>query len=153
ISDLTGTGISDADVSMFVNSTEVTVTPGTSGVYTIILDEAWTSGKAGTHSLQIVASRNGYDTMTIVLEDYLFIRTSPWLAIGIIGGAIIAVVVGWQYRKYRRGEPIRTKREKSPPRRKKSKGDSKIKKKEDSERKKRRDEKDKEIDAKEFFGV
>ncbi|MCK5238896.1 MAG: hypothetical protein KAR33_05060, partial [Candidatus Thorarchaeota archaeon] len=153
ITDLASNGVTDADVFMWVNTTEVTVNSGTAGEYSIILDEAWTSGKSGIHSIQIVASKNGYDTLTVLLVDFLFIRPSPWLAIGIIGGIIAAVVIGWQYRKYRRGEPLRGKKEKGPPKKKTSKGDSKLRKKEEAERRRRREKEDKEIDAREFFGV
>jgi flagellar biosynthesis/type III secretory pathway M-ring protein FliF/YscJ len=91
--------------------------------------------------------------MTVVLEDYFYIRPSPWLALGFIGAVLVAIIVGWQYRKRRQGEPIRTRRESSPRKKRKSKDDSKLRKKEESERRKHRDKKDKEIDPKEFFGV
>ncbi|MFW9848995.1 MAG: hypothetical protein ACFFF4_07630 [Candidatus Thorarchaeota archaeon] len=153
ISDLTGTEISDADVNVWVNNTEVVVTHESGGDYSITLDEAWTSGKVGSHSILIVASKNGYDTLTILLADYFYIRPSPWLAIGIIVGIFAAVTIGWYYRKYRRGEPLRTKREKSQPKREFHKDDSKLRKKEEEEKRKQREKEDQEFDPKEFFGV
>jgi hypothetical protein len=153
LTDLSGSPVTDVDVSMWINASEVTVSASGNGMYTITLDEAWTSGKAGTHSIEIVATKTGYDTMTVLLVDFLYIRPSPWLAIGIIGGVVAAITIGWYYRKYRRGEPLRSKKEKRPKQRKGLKRDDKLRKKEESERRKRREKEDKEVDPKEFFGV
>ncbi|MFW9907065.1 MAG: hypothetical protein ACFFEF_00705 [Candidatus Thorarchaeota archaeon] len=153
IADMTGRGVEGASVSAWINTTSVTVTEAAEGEYTILLNESWTSGKVGMLSLRVMASKAGYDTCSVELLDFFYIRASPWLVIGIVGAGLIAVVVGFQYRKYRRGEPLFRRKERPKSFYKPSKDDSKIKKKEEEERRKRREKEDQEIDPKEFFGV
>ncbi|MDF1539655.1 MAG: C25 family cysteine peptidase, partial [Candidatus Thorarchaeota archaeon] len=134
ITDSVGLPVDAIDLTVWINDTEISTETGSGGEYTVTLDGGWTTGKGGMHSISIHAQKSGYDTLSLKLVNFLFIRTSPWLAIIIVGGAIAAVVVGWQYRKYRRGEPLRGTREKpSKPRpaRKESKDDRMIRKKEE----------------------
>jgi len=155
ISDLVGTGIAGADVSVWMNDTEVAITESGDGFYTFTLEGEWTNGKSGIYSLKIHATKSGYDTLSVVLIDFMFIRPSPILFVGILGGGAVAVLVTWSYIKRKRGDPDdgMPRRKQSPKRSKLEKDEQKRKQKEEKARRKARREADKKFDAKEFFDV
>ncbi|MHA1882851.1 MAG: hypothetical protein ACTSUO_07370 [Candidatus Thorarchaeota archaeon] len=152
ITDIVGNPIGDASVYAWFNDTSVSVTEIVLGSYSITVAGDWTNGRPGYFALRIHATKAGYDTLTAVLLDFMYIRPSPFLALALIGGGIVAVALVWQFAKRRRGEPEPI-RPKSSPKRKMSKDEKRLQKKEDAERKKRQREKDKKFDSKEFFGV
>ncbi|MHA1934448.1 MAG: C25 family cysteine peptidase [Candidatus Thorarchaeota archaeon] len=155
LTDQIGNGIEDADIQVWFNSTSAAATDVGSGLYVVTLDGAWTSGRAGIYYLLLTATKSGYDSLSILLMEFMFIRPSPLLFLAILGGGIVAVVVLFQYRKYRRGEKILPSRERKPKRTKyqESSEARELRKKEEKERKKRRKDEEEKFDASEFFGV
>jgi hypothetical protein len=155
LTDQIGNGIEDADIQVWFNSTSAVINEVGSGSYVVTLDGAWTSGRIGTYYLRLAASKSGYDTLSILLMDFMLIRPSPLLFLAIFGGGIVAVVVLFQYRKYRRGEKILPSRERQPkrPKYRESSEARELRKKEEKERKKRRKDEEEKFDAAEFFGV
>ena len=116
----------------------------------------WTcNGKPGIYSLKIHATKNGYDTLSVVLIDFMFIRPSPILFIGILGGAVVAVLVTWTYIKRKRGDPDdgMPRRKQSSKQSKLAKDEKKRKQKEEKARRKAQRDADRKFDAKEFFDV
>ncbi len=144
LADLIGNDISAADLSMWLNETEATVVEVGSGVYTVTLTGEYTSTHQGLFDAKLSASKIGYDTLTIVFDDFLFIRPFPWLTIGLFGGGLIAIVGAYVYLRKRRGDSFTYKRDKS--------SQSKSREKSKEEKQKQREE-DGKFDPKEFFGV
>ncbi|MGY5871177.1 MAG: C25 family cysteine peptidase [Candidatus Thorarchaeota archaeon] len=144
LTDLEGNAIETGNLEVWVNVTEADVVEVGSGIYTVTLNGEFTNAHIGLHDIRLEASKAGFDTLSVVLEDYLLIRPFPWLAIGLLGGVVVIAIGGWYYLKRRRGEPITYKREKKS--RSKPKGKTK-------EEQKKQKEKDGKFDAKEFFGV
>jgi len=141
LADLVGNAIETSGLRVWFNSTEVDVVEVGSGVYAVTLTGEFTNSHLGTLDVQLVASKAGYDTLSIVIEDFLYIRPFPWLVIGILAGGIAVAVGGYIYLKRRRGDSFTPKRDRSKP-----KGREK-------EEQRRQKEKDGKFDAKEFFGV
>ncbi|MFX1483393.1 MAG: hypothetical protein ACFFCP_09410 [Promethearchaeota archaeon] len=143
LDDLVGNIITDAEVSVWLNSTQVDSIDnlGESGI-SIALDGEWTSNNIGWFDIRIHATRDGYDTLSILLENFMLIRPFPWIPIGIAIVAVVALVGGWLYFKKRRGDDMPWHRNKSPRERGMSK-----------EERKKREKEDGESDVKEFFGV
>jgi len=144
LTDLVGHNITAADLSVWFNTTEADVVEVGSGVYTVTLTGEFTNTHQGLFDARLSASKEGYDTLSIVFEDFLLIRPFPWLAIGILGGSLIAIVGGYVYLKRRRGDSFTFKRDKSSR--------SKYKEQSKDEKQKQREE-DGKFDPKEFFGV
>jgi len=144
LADLEGNGVDTANLRLWLNVTEVAAVEAGSGLYTITLTGEFTSAHVGTFDIQLEASKEGYDTLSIVFEDYLLVRPFPWLAIGLLGGGVAVVAVGWFVLRRRRGDSVTYKPEKKS--RSKEKGKSK-------EEKRRQKEKDGKFDPKEFFDV
>ncbi len=142
LTDLEGNAVDSANLRLWLNSTEADVVEVGSGIYTVTLTGEFTNIYQGTFDVLLEASRDGYDTLSIVFEDYLFIRPFPWLTIVLFIGVVAIAAGGWFYLRRRRGESFTFKREKSS----KPKGKSK-------EEQKRQKEEDGKFDAKEFFGV
>jgi len=147
LSDLEGNAVDSAGLRMWINVTEADVVEVGSGSYTITLTGEFTSAHQGTFDVRLEASKDGYDTLSIVFEDYLLIRPFPWLTIGLFGGVVAVAVGGWYYLKRRRGESISYKRDKN------SRSQPKRKTKEEKHKEKEQKKKDGKFDAKEFFGV
>ncbi len=142
LSDLEGNAVNSANLRLWLNSTEADVVEVGSGIYTVTLTGEFTTAHLGTFDIRLEASRVGYDTLSIVFEDFIFIRPFPWLTIGLFVGVVAIAVGSWIYLKRRRGESFTFKRDKGP----KPKGKSK-------EEQKKQKEEDGKFDAKEFFGV
>ncbi len=106
LSDLIGNPITEASVSAWLNETEFTVEETSQGVFTVLLPESWTNGHVGVYSLRIHAQKASYDTLTIVLIDFLRIKSSPILIILIVGGIFVTSIVAYAFLKRRRGESI-----------------------------------------------
>ena len=138
LTDLVGNGIESASLSVLINSSQTSTFDAGDGYYTVNLDGAWTRSNIGDFDIHIVASKVGYDTLTLTLEQFILIRPFPLLLIGIVGGGTAIVVGGWFYWKKRRGDSISWKRDKSPQ----------DKQKEAEQRKR-----DSKSDVKEFFGI
>ncbi|TFH05022.1 MAG: hypothetical protein E4H14_13555, partial [Candidatus Thorarchaeota archaeon] len=145
LADILGNTIETANLHLWFNTTEVDVVEVGSGIYTATLTGEFTNNHLGIFDLNLIARKVGYDTLSITLEKYLFVRPFPWLIIGLLGGGLVVVLVGYFYLKRRRGDSFTFKREKSSQ----PKGQSK------EEQRKQREQKDKDgkFDAKEFFGV
>ena len=138
LTDLVGNGIGSASLSVLINSSQIDTFDAGDGYYTVTLDGAWTRNNIGYFDIHLVASKGGYDTLTLTMEQFILIRPFPILMIGIVGGGATIVVGGWLYWKKRRGDSISWKRGKSPQ----------DKKKEAEQRKK-----DSKSDVKEYFGI
>jgi len=145
LSDLVGNAIETSGLRVWLNSTEVGVVEVGSGIYTVTLTSEFTNTHIGTFDIHLVASKAGYDSLSIVIEDFLFIRDFPWLIIGLVGGGAIVVIGGYVYLKRRRGDSIGYQRERGSKPKRKSK--------EEQRKQKEQKEKDGKFDAKEFFGV
>jgi hypothetical protein len=140
--DLLGNDIINADVTVWLNSSQLNAVDVGSGVFRITLTGEWTDANLGLFDLRIDASKPGYDTLSLVLEQFILIRPFPWLTIGILGGGVVALVGGWLYVKKKRGDDMPWKRDKSPRERKMTK-----------EERKKREKDDGKADVREFFGV
>ncbi|MFW9867983.1 MAG: hypothetical protein ACFFFO_02670 [Candidatus Thorarchaeota archaeon] len=142
LKDLVGTEITGAEVTTWINSSQLVATESAPGIFRVELSGEWTSSNIGDFDLQIVASKAGYDTLSLTLERYLLVRPFPWLIIGVLGGGVVAIVGGWLYFKKRRGDDMPWSRDKSSRERKMTK-----------EEQKRRENEDGKADVKEYFGV
>ncbi|MFW9794161.1 MAG: hypothetical protein ACFFEE_07665 [Candidatus Thorarchaeota archaeon] len=140
--DLVGNNITDASVTVWLNSTQLQATHVGSGMFRATLTGEWTGSNIGNFDLRIVATKAGYDTLSITLEQFVLIRPFPWLTIVLVGGVVVALIGGWLYLKKRRGDEMPWKRDKSPRDREMSK-----------EERKRREKEDGKADVKEYFGV
>ena len=133
-----------ASLEVWLNETEVDVVEVGSGVYTVTLGADFTNTHVGTYNIELDARKAGHDSLKLVIEDFLLIRPFPWLAIGLVGGGIAVIAIGWYVLRRRRGDSFSYKREKSS--RSKPQGKSK-------EEKRQQKEKDGKFDPKEFFDV
>ncbi|MHA1812126.1 MAG: hypothetical protein ACTSYX_01705 [Candidatus Thorarchaeota archaeon] len=108
LADSVGRGIDAASLDISINDTDVSslVQPSGSGVYVLTLTEDWTNAHPGILSIRIHAQKDGYDTLTVVIHQFMYIRPSPWLAIGVVGAVFVALIAIYVVRKRRRGEPI-----------------------------------------------
>jgi len=140
--DLVGNNITDATVTVWVNSSQLDLTQTGSGMFRATLTGEWTANNIGDFDFRIAASKPGYDTLSLKLEQYILIRPFPWLTITLFGGVVVALVGGWLYLKKRRGDDMPWERGKSPRERKMSK-----------EERKKREKEDGKADVKEYFGV
>jgi hypothetical protein len=138
LTDRIGNSIEGANLQVQLNSSSVSPSESVQGYYTISLTGDWTQNNIGIFDIHITASKVGYDTLTLTLERFLFIRPFPWLMIGILGGGLVAIIGGWIFWKKKRGESIGWQRDKSP----------REKRKETEQRKQ-----DSKSDVKEYFGV
>jgi len=138
LTDLVGNEIESANLFLWMNSSQITTLETGDGYYGITLGGDWTRANIGKLDIHIVAFKAGYDTLTLTIEQFVFIRPFPLLMIAILGGGLVVVVVGWIYWKRKRGDSIGWQRDSSP----------RDKKQEQEQRKK-----DSKSDVKEFFGV
>jgi hypothetical protein len=144
LSDLEGNPIESANLEFWLNSTQLSVVEVGAGNYFVTVTGEWTSANQGLFDLRFYVSKSGYDTLSLVFEQYLLVRPFPWIVIIGLGGIIATIIGGWIYIKHKRGEPISFRREKN--------GQSKSKKRLKEEEKKRKEE-DSKFDPKEYFGV
>ncbi|MHA3963363.1 MAG: hypothetical protein AM325_007460 [Candidatus Thorarchaeota archaeon SMTZ1-45] len=138
LTDIVGAPIESADLDIWLNSSQVTAIETGNGFYSILLTGGWTQANTGQFDLYFIASKAGYDTLTLSIEQFILIRPFPWVMLGIIGGGLVIVVGGWVYWKKRRGDSIGWKRDSSP---------------EDKQKEALQREKDSKSDVKEYFGV
>ena len=113
-----------------------------SGVFRITLTGEWTGANLGSFDLRIAASKSGYDTLSLILEQFVLIRPFPYLTIALLGGGVVILVAGWIYVKRRRGDDMPWQRSKTPREERMSKEDRKKREKEDGK-----------ADVREYFGV
>ncbi|MFW9958385.1 MAG: hypothetical protein ACFFCT_09955 [Candidatus Odinarchaeota archaeon] len=144
LSDFEGNPIESVNLHLWLNETEMDVVENGDGYYTVVVSEAWTSANQGIFDLRFYISKSGFDTLSLVFEQYLLVRPFPWVVIIILGGIVATVIVGWVYIKRKRGDSFSFRREK--------KGESKPKKRLKEEEEKRKEE-DGKFDPKEYFGV
>ncbi|MHA2076596.1 MAG: hypothetical protein ACXABM_03065 [Candidatus Thorarchaeota archaeon] len=140
--DLVGNDITGADVTVWLNVSQLDVVDVGSGIFRVTLAGDWTGANLGVFDLEIDASKAGFDTLSLTLEQFILIRPFPWLTIGILGGGVIALVAGWIYVKKKRGDDMPWQRDKTPR-------DQKVSK----EERKRREKEDGKADVREYFGV
>ncbi|MHA2046986.1 MAG: hypothetical protein ACW99G_19525, partial [Candidatus Thorarchaeota archaeon] len=140
--DLVGNDILGAEVSVMLNSSQLIAIDMGSGVFRVTLSSEWTGANLGSYDLRVVASKDGYDTLSLTLEQFILIRPFPLLTIGILGGGIVVAVVGWLYLKRRRGDDMPWQRDQTPREQRRSK-----------EERKKREKEDKKSDVREYFGV
>jgi hypothetical protein len=144
LSDLEGIPIESAHLEFWLNTTQLNVVEVGEGYYFVTVTGEWTSANQGLFDLRLYGSKSGYDTLSLVFEQYLLVRPFPWILIIGLGGIIATVIVGWAYIKHRRGDSFPFRRDKS--------AESKSKKRQKEEEKKRKEE-DSRFDPKEYFGV
>jgi hypothetical protein len=156
ITDSVGTELSEINLNVWVNDTDVSSLieedPNEAGLFNILLNEQWTTETNGIFNIHIEATKSDYDSLSLTLIGFMYIRPSPWLALAIAGGIIGLLIVSWVYIKYRRGDPIIPRRKKKGyvPSQEPSKKERKQKREME---KKKREKEDNEFDAGEFFGV
>jgi hypothetical protein len=154
ITNLVRTAVSGITLEVLLNDTDVTslVQENEPGVFSILLDEEWTTGGYGVYDIHLRATKPGYDTLTLTLISFMYIRGSPWLTLGIVGGVIGLLLASWVYVKYRRGDAIlpRRKLKSYSPSYEPTKKESKQRREREKKKKEKEDE---EFDAGEFFGV
>jgi len=145
ITDLIGTGVEGATVRAWLGPYELPVDEVGEGAYTITMDEQWTSNRTGTYDFRVIAMKAGHDTLSLLLVDFMYIRPSPWLAIGVVAAVAGVLVVGALYIRHRRsGKVFSRPKSRHPSEKQPDRG------KEERARQKERDEK---ADPSEFFGV
>ena len=140
--DIVGTEITDADVTVWLNSSQVNAIAVGSGIFRVTLSGEWTTDNIGDYDLRIVASEAGYDTLSLTLEQFMLIRPFPWLTIGFLGGGVVVLVGGWLYFKRKRGDNMPWQRDKSSRHQEMTK-----------EERKKREKEDGKADVGEFFGI
>lgn len=140
LSDLVGNSLEDIDLHVWLNESQVEVTEVGSGLYTVSLAGNWTKNNLGFYDIRLHASEWGYDSLDIVIQQFILIRPFPWLFIGVLGGGVVVMVTGWVYLKRRRGESFSFRGDKEKQRKSK-------------EERKRQEEEDGKFNPKEFFGV
>jgi hypothetical protein len=156
ITDFVGTDLSEVNLEVWLNDTDVSnlvqEDPTESGLFHILLDEQWTSESVGFLNIHLRATKPGYDTLSLTLIGYMYIRPSPWPVIIIGGGIIGLLLVSWIYVKYKLGDAIIPRRQKKgySPYQEPSKKERKQRR---ERQKKKREKEDKDFDAEEFFGV
>jgi hypothetical protein len=138
LTDLIGNGIESIHLDVMMNNSLIGSSDAGAGYYSITLTGDWTQDNIGLFDLHISASKAGYDTLTLTIEQFVLIRPFPLLMIIILGGGFAVVVGGWIYWKKKRGE---------------STGWSRGKTKRDKKREQEQLKKDSKSDVKEFFGV
>ncbi|MCF2136074.1 MAG: C25 family cysteine peptidase [Candidatus Thorarchaeota archaeon] len=154
-----GHGLSGATLRVLINDTDVStmIHEEGSGIYTIAISSDWTNQHQGIFCLEVYASKTGYDTLTAFLPKFVYIRPSPWLAIGVVGGVFALFVGLYVYRKRKLGEPLFELRRPKKPKPRRTSGfvsSSRPISKEEAERlRKEREKKERERDLKDYFGV
>ncbi|MFX1264925.1 MAG: hypothetical protein ACFFH0_06065 [Promethearchaeota archaeon] len=138
ITNRVGVGIELVQLQAWFNDTSVSVEEAGSGIYTITLTEDWTRGRLGDFDLKLSGVKSGYDSLSIVLLDLVYIRAFPLVPILIVGGVVAVILVGSFYMRRRRGGDQTSWRRES----------GKTKKERERQRKK-----DERFDPKEYFGV
>jgi hypothetical protein len=143
-----GAGVGQVNLQAWLNSTELTVSPAAAevGIYTISLSEEWTRGRVGTFSLYLLGLRSGYDTLTLVLYDFMTIRSFPWQPIALVAGVVVVIVGGSVLLRRRRGDREFSKRTRT-------KGMTKEERRRQKEERRRRKKEDSKVDPREYFGV
>jgi hypothetical protein len=138
ITDRVGVGVELVQIQAWFNDTLVSVVEDGSGTYTITLTEDWTRARLGDFDLKLSGVKSGYDSLSIVLQDLVYIRAFPLVPLLIVGGVVAAILVGSLYMRRRRGGGVTSWRQEPG------------KTKKERERQKREDER---FDPKEYFGV
>ena len=82
--DLIGNDMTDADVTVWLNASEINAVGLGSGVFRITLTGEWTGANLGSFDLRIAASKSGYDTLSLILEQFVLIRPFPYLTIALL---------------------------------------------------------------------
>lgn len=138
VTDRVGVGIDLINLQAWINDTGVPVQEVGSGVYTITLTEDWTRGRVGDFDLKLLAIKSGHDTLSLLLQDFMTIRSFPWIPVLLAGGVVSIIVIGSVIFRRRRGEDVVSW--------KRNQGKSK-------EERQRQREEDERFDPKEYFGV
>ncbi|UCH04493.1 MAG: hypothetical protein JSW05_13175 [Candidatus Thorarchaeota archaeon] len=138
ITNRVGVGIELVQLQAWFNDTSVSVAEAGSGIYTITLTEDWTRGRLGDFDLKLTGVKSGYDSLSIVLLDLVYIRAFPLVPLLIVGGVVAVILAGSFYMRRRRGgNQISLRRESGRT-------------KKERERQRKEDER---FDPKEYFGV
>ncbi len=132
IVDQGGNGVTGLSPDVSLNQSQVSVTEGGNGIYTILVTEEWTSVNSGWIELNVHATLAGYDPLNAVIYRIMYIRASPYLLIGVAVVAVVLIAAGGIYYRRRRANRGLTRTQ--------------------GERK-RQESKDSKLDPKELFGV
>jgi len=138
ITNRVGVGVELVQMQAWFNETQVSVVEVGSGTYTITLTEDWTRGRLGDFDLKLSGTKSGYDSLSIVLRDLVYIRAFPLVPILFVVGVVAVILGGSLYMRRRRGGSLTSWRQESG------------KTKKERERQRRKDER---FDPKEYFGV
>jgi hypothetical protein len=144
VTDLVGRDVENASIRAWLNSSEVDVQKSGGGMYTIILTEQWTGNRSGYYDLRIEGTKAGYDTMSRLLPDFMYIHPSPWWVVGVVGAIAVIVIVGYLYIRHRQGGEL------LPGRHRNHSNQDREREKREKDRQK---EQDKKVNPSEFFGV
>jgi hypothetical protein len=138
ITNRVGVGVELVQMQAWFNDTLVSVVEVGSGTYTITLTGDWTSGRLGEFDLRLSGVKSGYDSLSIVLRDLIYIRPFPLVPLLIVGGVVAVILGGSLYMRRRRGGSLTSWRQEPG------------KTKKERERQKQEDER---FDPKEYFGI
>jgi hypothetical protein len=138
ITNRVGVGVDQVQMQAWLNDTLVSIAEVGSGTYTITLTEDWTRGRIGDFDLQLSGTKSGYDSLSLLLQDLIYIRAFPLVPLLIVCGVLAAILGGSLYMRRRRGESL-TSWKQEPDKSKKER-----------ERRKTEDER---FDPKDYFGV
>lgn len=138
LTDIVGTPVESANLDIWLNSSQVTAQESSNGIYIVTLTGDWTQANIGQFDLSFIATKAGYDTLTLSIDQFILIRPFPWVVLGILGGGLIVVIGGWIYWKKKRGDSLGWNRDSTPH---------------DKKEKAIQKEKDGKSDVKEYFGV
>ncbi len=155
ITDDIGYSVDGVTMSVWLNDTDMSasILEKSNGIYEITLNESWTGANIGLHSFRLVAVRPGYDTLTVTIENFIYIRPIPWLLIlSIIVVIVVLSVIYWQY-KTRRGQSIIPSFFSRGSHRRLSPEEQRRLEEEEKRRKEEQKKKDREFDVAEYFGV
>ncbi len=141
LKDLVGNAITFPNVTVWLNSSLMGVVDMGSGIFRVTLTGEWTTENIGDFDFRVVASKAGYDTLSLTFHQFVLVRPFPWLTIGIFGGGIAVLTGGWLYLKKKRGRNMPWQRERSRH------------KEMTKEERKKREKEDGKADVGEFFGV
>ncbi len=122
LTNIYGETITGINLTIWLNTTRISISDSGNGTYVLNLDAEWTKTHEGYTSLRLVASKAGYDTLTLSLPS-IYIRPLGYgiLMIALAVGVVVLFIMGsWALGKIRKGHKTEKKRK---PEKKESKSE------------------------------